>query len=65
MLVDRDALGDLELQDRVFLRKLQVLQLVLDPLFVFTLTTAYEFADFNFGVSTFIIEVLQVPSDPP
>ena len=65
MLVDRDALGDLELQDRVFLRKLQVLQLVLDPLFVFTLTTANEFADFNFDVSTFIIEVLQVSSDPP
>ena len=65
MLVDRDALGDLELQARVVLRELQVLQLVLDPLFVFTLTTDYEFADFNFGVSTFIIEVLQVPSDPP
>ena len=65
MLVDRDALSNLELQARVVLRELQVLQLVLDPLFVFTLTTAYEFADFNFGVSTFIIEVLQVPSDPP
>jgi hypothetical protein len=65
LLVDRDALGDLELQARVVLRELQVLQLVLDPLFVFTLTTDYEFADFNFGVSTFIIEVLQVPSDPP
>jgi hypothetical protein len=65
LLVDRDALSNLELQARVVLRELQVLQLVLDPLFVFTLTTAYEFADFNFGVSTFIIEVLQVPSDPP
>ena len=52
------------MQARVFLRELQVLQLVEEPLFVFSLTTGNEFADFNFGLLTSLIEILEVLRNP-
>ena len=46
------------------LRKLQSLQLVQEPLFVFTLSTADEFSDFDFDLFTFLIEILEILLDP-
>ena len=55
---------DLDLQTRVLLRKLQIMQLVMELLFIFSLTTANEFADFNFDLLAFPIKVLEVLADP-
>ena len=54
----------MNLQTRVLLRKLQILQLVLEPLFIFRLITANEFADFDFDILAFPIKVLEVLADP-
>jgi len=64
LLIHPDALCDLDNQTSVLLCKLQIIQLVLEPLFIFSLTTANEFPDFNFDLLAFPIKVLDVLADP-
>ena len=40
------------------------MQLVLEPLFIFSLIAANEFTDFNFDLLAFAIKVLEVLGDP-
>jgi hypothetical protein len=64
LLIHPDALCDLDMQTSVLLRKLQIMQLVLEPLFIFSLITANEFADFDFDILAYPIKVLEVLADP-